>query len=117
MPEKSAEVRALEEKVKRERDIEEAAAAAEHRESEIVFTISQISNIVMMYCTDNLGTVVGVTTGSDIMRFFAEKSIELEAQLRRAIASEFPDENPNKIPTAEQVQGRLAEDAAGIVPS
>lgn len=103
MPEKSVDITTLEEKIKKERKEEEDAAAAEHRESHVSFTASQISNILMMYCSDNMGQTIDMSSGAALMKYFTDKSIELEAQLRRAKAGEFKDEAPSGLPTSDQV--------------
>lgn len=104
MPEKSAELVAIETKIKKEREEEEAVAATENRASRVMFDMSQISNIIMMYCTENDGKNIDMNSGSVIMKYFTEKSIELEAQFRRAKAAEFKDEIPSELPSAEQVE-------------
>jgi hypothetical protein len=110
MPEKGADILALEEKVKKERKAEEEAAAAEHRESQVVFNMSQISNIIMTYCTESIGKSIDMGSGVAIMKYFTDKSIELEAQYRRAKASEFQDEAPGLIPTAADLEHMSKED-------
>lgn len=104
MPEKSADLLSIEAKIKKEREDEEANAASENRANRVMFDMSQISNIIMMYCTENVGKNIDMNTGSVIMKYFSEKSIELEAQVRRAKASEFQDEVPSELPSAEYVE-------------
>jgi hypothetical protein len=106
MPEKSADILALEQKIKDERKAEEELAAAECRESEILFTMTQVSNIIMLFCMDNNGKNVNIDSvhASNITRYFASKSIELEAQARRAKASEVKGEEPvGQIPSYESI--------------
>ena len=50
-----------------------------------------------------MGQNIDMHSGTTMMKYFAEKSVELEAQVRRAQAGEFADEAPALMPTAEQV--------------
>lgn len=117
MPEKSHDIVTLENKIRKERQIEEETAAAEHRESQVVFNISQISNIIMMYCTENMGRSIDMNSGSTIMKYFSEKSIELEAQYRRARAGEFQDEAPSELPTANEVEKMQIGEGDELAPA
>jgi hypothetical protein len=58
----------------------------------------------MQFCCENN---VESAVGSSLLKYIAEKSIELEAQVQRAKASEFEDENPKNFPTAAEVQASL----------
>lgn len=85
MPEKSAELKAKEDMLRKQRDEEEQKAREELRDSEVKYTISQISDLIMEWCLENKQDLVSV--GSSITRFVAEKSLERHAQLERALES------------------------------
>jgi hypothetical protein len=104
MPEKSAELQAMEDKIRRERLEEEEKAKVECRTSEVKFSSGELANIIMQFCCENN---VESAVGSSLLKYIAEKSIELEAQVQRAKASEFEDENPKNFPTAAEVQASL----------
>jgi len=71
-----------------------------HRERN---TDADVADSVMRYCVDNLGKPIDVTTGTGIMKFLAENSVEREARLRLAEERERPDEDPSKLPSREEV--------------
>lgn len=110
MPEKSAELKAIEERIRREREQKEralttpAAASADVVDSnEVKFTLNQITEIIMQYCKEHNGETIDCITGANMTQFISQRSLEIEAQIRRARASEFKEEDPRNIPTAQEL--------------
>ena len=123
MPEKSAELRAIEERISKEReqkdralteikpiDCAAAAEAAIVGSDEVTFTLNQITELVMMFCKEHDGETIDPVTGARIAQFISKKSLEIEAQIRRAKAAEFKEEDPRLIPTAQEVYDMSADD-------
>ena len=124
MPEKSVELRTIEERIQKERDQRErgiagtktidCAAAAETAvisSDDVKFTMKEITEIIMMYCKEHVGEEINPLTGAIITQFVAKRSLEIEAQIRRAKAAEFKDEDPSTIPTAQEVEDSRSEEA------
>jgi hypothetical protein len=108
MPEKSRELREIEERIKSEREQKEKAATSKQEAASIIgsdevkFTLSMITDIIMNYCKEHYGETIEPLTGAQMTQYISKSSLELEAQIRRAKASEFADEDPKNIPTAQE---------------
>jgi hypothetical protein len=130
MPEKSAELKSIEERIQRERDQKEraltektvidSAAAAESAvigSEEVKFSLREITELVMTYCKEHNGDIIDPVTGAGISQFIAKRSIEIEAQIRRAKAAEFAEEDPKNIPTAQEMMEDQTDDDDDISSS
>jgi hypothetical protein len=120
MPEKSADLKAMEERIMKEREQKEraltatsAAASADFVGSnEVTFTLNQITEIIMQYCKEHNGETIDCITGASMNQFISKRSLEIEAQIRRARASEFKEEDPRNIPTAQELHDAQDQEEA-----
>ena len=107
MPEKSHELKTIEERIQKERDQQAQAlteggdAAAEIEVAK--FSLSEVTEIVMEYCKEHNGDTIDPVTGAMMTQFIAKRSLEIEAQIRRAKAAEFKEEDPRNMPTAQEL--------------
>lgn len=116
MPEKSAELRAIEERIRKEREQKERAlteSSPADCSNEVKFSLNQITELVMMFCKEHSGETVDIITGAAMTQFIAQRSLEIEAQIRRAKASEFAEEDPRLIPTAQELHDAAEQDEDG----
>ena len=123
MPEKSKDILDLEEKIKKEREAASAALITESAAVDIVgsgevkFSIGEISELVMIFCKEHDGEPLDTMTAALLSKHIARKSIEIEAEIRRARASEFKDEDPRNVPTPHEIQVARDEEAKLAIES
>jgi hypothetical protein len=122
MAEKSADIRGLEAKIQAEREAAEAIGEDKPAydvigSHELKFSMAEITEIVMEYCKEHDGETIDPMTGALIAKYVARKSLEIEAQVRRARASEFKEEDPRNAPSRDEIlqaqQHSAATAAAG----
>ena len=112
MADKSTELLAMEKKVADER------AATKPDDFEVIgscdvkFSMAEMTELIMEFCKDHDGEAIDPMTAAMMSKFIARKSIEIEAQIRRARAAEFHEEDPRLIPTSAEIAQAQDEAAA-----
>lgn len=114
MPEKSKLLEKYETEILKAREEEEKKAKEENRAKMIFHNEDDIMNVMIDFCVANSGAVIGAGTCSDFMKFFVEKSVARMAQIRRAEDRERQEDNPEYLPSHQEVREKLAEE--GRVP-
>jgi hypothetical protein len=113
MPEKSHELLEIEKKIEGERAAAAAAVVGDVSKFDVVgstevrFSMSEITELAMDFCKEHDGQTLDPMTGALMAKFIARKSLELEAQIRRARASEFKEEDPSKFPSREEIDKQM----------
>lgn len=118
MAEKSHELRSIEEKIAMERAVASGVSIADAPKFDIVgstevrFSMAEITELIMDFCKEHNGQTIDPMTGALMAKFIARKSLELEAQIRRARAGEFKDEDPDKFPSREEIDRQMKNHSA-----
>lgn len=112
MPEKSHELSEMEKKIEKERAAAGGVADDGSKfdvvgSSEVRFSMAEITELAMDFCKQHDGEKIDPMTGAMLAKFIARKSLELEAQIRRARAREFKDEDPSKFPSREEIDKQM----------
>ena len=99
MPEKSKLLEKYETDVRKERENEEKNAKIENRDKRIMYDEDILIKTIMDFCVKNLGNTIGVSTGSEFIKFLVNKTTEREAQRRQTEDREKnrEDEHPDAI--------------------